>query len=122
MVCIDRTHFYGKLRSHRQALGTQTAEQIYRMDKAAILRTKNMKHELHRFLEIEKELKDKYAERNAVSRIIEPLERERDAILKRWGNSGRTFDVGGVLLQANKSNEYPSLYRITPESVDGAEW
>ena len=81
-----------------------------------------MKHELHRFLEIEKELKDKYAERNAVSRIIEPLERERDAILKRWGNSGRTFDVGGVLLQANKSNEYPSLYRITPESVDGAEW
>jgi hypothetical protein len=72
---------------------------------------------LHEFLEIEVELEGLQRQKNDLTARIEPLLKRRASIIETWGRSGRTFRVGGVILQANAANEYASLRRIIVEEA-----
>lgn len=74
--------------------------------------------ELAYYLYARERLAECAKQRAAIAAIERPLETRCEEILKKWGSSGRTFRINGVVLQANKHHEYPSLREIIIEDLD----
>lgn len=78
--------------------------------------TDDMRQELRSYLRAKDELAKLYVQLNDVKSKMEPLEKEIEAAIQRYGKSGRTFGVDGVVLQAARPGDYASLTVITVEN------